>query len=141
VKDVIPDGGYGWVIVGAILACNAVTWGEWNSSLSCYWGFRLGDWPRPRSQPVLLSAFCFVPLCIRFSTEHMLPQLNPAHSHRHQHHLRRLLSLLPRLQLLSSHHTRLRVGRRPLRRVLAPVCAPRELPHKAISLSPANVHG
>ncbi|RSH89199.1 hypothetical protein EHS25_002311 [Saitozyma podzolica] len=26
-KDVIPDGGYGWVIVGAILASNAVTWG------------------------------------------------------------------------------------------------------------------
>ena len=27
-KDVIPDGGYGWVNVGCIVAQNSVTWGE-----------------------------------------------------------------------------------------------------------------
>ena len=27
-EDKIPDGGYGWVIVGCTLSCNAATWGD-----------------------------------------------------------------------------------------------------------------
>jgi hypothetical protein len=150
-KDVIPDGGYGWVIVGAILASNAVTWGEWGgllvvllSTSPCRALNHFAMVTGPRLVPadrLFLFLLYFSCLCIHLSAESVPLRLNPAHTLRHQHNLRRLLSLLPRLQLLPSHHARLRVGRRPLRGMLPPLRAPRELPHQAVSFSPPNVHG
>ena len=33
IPDEMPEGGYGWVIVGCMIAMNASTWGEFLSSL------------------------------------------------------------------------------------------------------------
>jgi len=36
VKDVIPNGGYGWVNVGCVVLQNSVTWGEFRFTLSIF---------------------------------------------------------------------------------------------------------
>jgi hypothetical protein len=50
----IPDGGYGWVVVGCMVAMNACTWGEWCFSTS---SVRLID-----ADALLCSTACMGPV-------------------------------------------------------------------------------
>jgi len=100
--DVIPNGGYGWVVVFAICGMNAATWGP----------FRL--LPPPSS---------LLPLPIPLNPARDLPLI----PRRNQHNLRRLLGLLPREQLfLRRYHIPVRLGRRAVCRSRIALCADRQ---------------